>query len=85
MDPDAFTHAFKRLVLRLGLPEDTCLHDARHAVGDMLPRHTGGDAVVIRDTLGHARSAFTLDTYVQGRHSSEKVRTALDEAFEGRR
>lgn len=84
MDPDAFTHAFKRILLRLGLPEDARLHDARHAVGDMLAKHTGGDAVVIRDTLGHARSAFTLDTYVQGRHSSEKARTALDEAFEGR-
>lgn len=58
------------------------LHDARHGVGTALAIATGGDATVVRDTLGHSKTAFTLDTYVHATsETSAKARAALDATF----
>jgi integrase len=62
LHPDAFTHAFKRLVRAAGLHPSTRLHDVRHAVATELGRR-GVHSVIVSAVLGHASPAFTAAVY----------------------
>lgn len=59
--PDAFSQAFDRAVVRLGLPIIS-LHDLRHTHATLLLR-AGVPVKVVSERLGHATPAFTIDTY----------------------
>lgn len=59
--PDAFSQAFDRAVVRLGLPIIT-LHDLRHTHATLLLR-AGVPVKVVSERLGHANPAFTLTVY----------------------
>ena len=62
LHPDAYTHAFKRLVRATGLHPSTRLHDVRHAVATELGRR-GVHSVIVSAMLGHASPAFTAAVY----------------------
>jgi integrase len=59
--PDAFSQAFDRAVVRLGLPIIS-LHDLRHTHATLLLR-AGVPVKVVSERLGHASPAFTLTVY----------------------
>jgi integrase len=61
-DPDAFTHAFKRLAARAGLDPRTRLHDSRHGVATTL-LSKGVHPAIASAVLGHASPAFTMSVY----------------------
>ena len=53
--------AFKRIVTAIGRP-DVRFHDLRHSYSVAAIR-SGDDIKTVRDNLGHATAAFTLDIY----------------------
>lgn len=53
--------AFKRIVTAIGRP-DVRFHDLRHSYAVAAIR-SGDDIKTVRDNLGHATAAFTLDIY----------------------
>ena len=59
--PQAFSQAFDRLVARAGVPIIR-LHDVRHTHATLLLKERVTPKVVT-ERLGHARVAFTLETY----------------------
>jgi integrase len=59
--PHAFSQAFERLVRRAGVPIIR-LHDVRHTHATLLLKEHVTPKVVT-ERLGHARVAFTLETY----------------------
>jgi integrase len=59
--PHAFSQAFERLVRRSGAPIAR-LHDLRHTHATLLIKH-GVPVKVVSERLGHAKTAFTMDTY----------------------
>jgi integrase len=81
LDPDAWSHAFKRLALKAGLSPKMRLHDCRHGVASALLAKNVHPAIASA-VLGHARVAFTMDTYqhlLDG--MTAQAAKALDEAF----
>jgi integrase len=62
LDPDAYSHAVKRLLVVAKLPTETRLHDLRHAVATLL-LEAGHDTAVASAVLGHSSPAFTAATY----------------------
>ena len=62
LDPDAFTHAFKRLATRVGLDPQMRLHDTRHGVATTL-LGKGVHPAIASAVLGHASPAFTMSCY----------------------
>lgn len=59
--PDYITHAFKKLVKKLGLP-DIRFHDLRHTHASLLLEE-GVHPKVVQERLGHSSISVTLDTY----------------------
>lgn len=55
---------FKPLLKKAGLPASTRLYDLRHSHASQLLAQ-GENVKVVADRLGHASTAFTMDTYVQ--------------------
>jgi integrase len=60
-DPDTITHLFGRLALAAGVP-GVRFHDLRHAYATTLLRR-GVHPKIVSEALGHASTAFTMDTY----------------------
>jgi integrase len=60
LDPDGLSHRFDKLARRVGL-DGVRLHDLRHAVATALMARV--DPRLVADTLGHASTSFTMDTY----------------------
>jgi integrase len=61
LNPDSLSHAFAELAKRVGLAE-VRLHDLRHAFATTL-LSAGVNVKVVSEALGHASTAFTIDTY----------------------
>ena len=59
--PDSVTHAWVKLVRRIGL-EGTRLHDARHTHASLMLKQ-GVHPKIVQERLGHASIQLTLDTY----------------------
>ena len=59
--PDSVTHAWVKLVRKIGL-NGVRLHDARHTHASLLLKQ-GVHPKVVQERLGHASIAITLDTY----------------------
>lgn len=62
LDPDAFSHAFKRLAVAAGVDCRTRLHDVRHAVATTMLEGSVHPAIASA-VLGHASPAFTMSVY----------------------
>ena len=61
MLPDTVSHAWEKLVNRLGL-RGVRLHDARHTHATLLLGQ-GVNIKIISERLGHSSTALTLDVY----------------------
>ena len=59
--PDTVTHAWAKLVRRLGL-NGIRLHDARHTHASLMLKQ-GVHPKIVQERLGHASIQLTLDTY----------------------
>jgi integrase len=59
--PDTVSHAWLKLIKRLGL-KYIRLHDLRHTFASLMLLR-GAKPKVISEALGHASVAFTMDTY----------------------
>jgi len=59
--PDTITHAWVKLVRRIGL-EGIRLHDARHTHASLMLKQ-GVHPKIVQERLGHASIQMTLDTY----------------------
>lgn len=59
--PDYITHAFKKLIKKLNLP-DIRFHDLRHTHATLLLEE-GIHPKVVQERLGHSSITITLDTY----------------------
>ena len=59
--PDTLTHAWMKLVRRLGL-KGIRLHDARNTHASIMLRQ-GVHPKIVSERLGHANIQITLDTY----------------------
>lgn len=57
----AISQAFERLVTRAGVPRIR-LHDLRHTHATLLLK-AGVPVKVVSERLGHAKPAFTIETY----------------------
>jgi integrase len=82
LDPAEFSHAFQRLAERAGL-KGARLHDLRHAFATSLLA-AGVHPKVVSEALGHASTAFTMDTYQHLLPSmGAAVAVAMQEALGG--
>jgi integrase len=61
LHPHALSQAFERVARRAGVPVIR-LHDLRHTHGSLLIKE-GVPVKVVRERLGHANIAFTIQTY----------------------
>ena len=59
--PDTVTHAWVKLVRRIGL-KGIRLHDARHTHASLMLKQ-GVHPKIVQERLGHASIGLTLDTY----------------------
>ncbi len=59
--PDTVSHAWVKLVKRIGL-EGIRLHDARHTHASLMLKQ-GIHPKIVQERLGHSTIAITLDTY----------------------
>jgi integrase len=81
IDPDAFTHAFKRIAKKAGLPAATRLHDVRHAVATAMLAN-GVETKLASAVLGHSSAAFTADQYMHVlRGMTRSATDAIDKAI----
>ena len=67
--PQALYRAFKLVVMELNM-KDVRFHDLRHSYA-VVSLKSGDDVKTVQENLGHATSAFTLDTYG---HVTEKMK-----------
>lgn len=67
--PQALYRAFKLVVTELSM-KDVRFHDLRHSYA-VVSLKSGDDVKTVQENLGHATSAFTLDTYG---HVTEKMK-----------
>jgi integrase len=82
--PDSFTHAFKKLAAKVGIPAGARLHDTRHGVATALLSQ-GLHPAITSASLGHASPAFTMSTYQHvldgmGSQAAAALDAALGEA-----
>ena len=61
LSPDAVTHAFKRIMESLGIP-NVRLHDLRHTHATRMMKQ-GWNPKIVSERLGHVGVGITLDTY----------------------
>ena len=59
--PDSTTHAFKKLVISIGI-DDVWFHDLRHTHATVMLIQ-GVHPKVVQERLGHAKMSTTLDLY----------------------
>lgn len=79
------TLVFRKVAAAVGAPKGTRLHDRRHYYASLLIAH-GESVKVVRERLGHAPAAETLDTYSHPfKDSADTTRAAVDRAFGGAR
>ena len=78
LDPDAMTHAFKRLAKQVGLSPRMRLHDLRHGVATLLSTPEVPTSVASA-VLGHVSSSFTMDHY---QHPDDAMAKLASEALE---
>jgi integrase len=79
LDPDAFSHRFGKLARMVGL-DGVRVHDLRHAIATALMARV--DPRLVADTLGHASTSFTMDTYGHERDGQGAVAArAIEEAL----
>jgi integrase len=62
INPDLFSHRFKRLAAQAGLDPATRLHDLRHAFATELGRQKV-HPVIVAALLGHSTPSFTMSVY----------------------
>lgn len=80
MHPDYVTHAFRKLLLKEGLPRIR-FHDLRHSHASQALTQ-GTEITVVSERLGHANPSITLNVYshvLKGRH--EVAAERMDEAM----
>jgi len=78
--PDSVTHAWVKLVRRVGL-RGIRLHDARHSHASLMLKH-GVHPKVVQERLGHSSIQITLDTYSHVAPGlQEAAAKRFDEAF----
>ncbi len=83
--PDSFTHAFKKLAAKVGIPAGARLHDTRHGVATALLAQ-GLHPAITSASLGHASPAFTMSTYQHVLDGmGAQAAAALDAALGGAR
>jgi integrase len=79
LDPDAFSHRFAKLASKAGI-DGVRVHDLRHAIATALMAKV--DPRLVADTLGHASTSFTMDTYGHERDGQGLVAArAIEEAL----
>ena len=76
LDPATLTRNWEKLARKAGYP-GLRLHDLRHSQASGLFR-TGVHALVVKERLGHASAAFTVDTYG---HTSAGMQSQAAAAF----
>ena len=79
--PDSTTHAFKKLVISIGI-DDVWFHDLRHTHATVVLIQ-GVHPKVVQERLGHAKISTTLDLYSHvmpsmQRDAVERFETALE-------
>jgi len=79
--PDSTTHAFKKLVMSIGI-DDVWFHDLRHTHATVMLIQ-GVHPKVVQERLGHAKISTTLDLYSHvmpsmQKDAVERFETALD-------
>jgi integrase len=79
--PDSLSQKFDRTVARLGLPRIR-LHDLRHGAATLMLA-SGANPKTVSERLGHASTAFTMDTYAASvpaleEETAAKVAALLD-------
>jgi len=62
LDPKAIHNAFKKVLVKAGLPKSIRPHDLRHANASFLLRQ-GVPLLTVSRMLGHSTIATTADTY----------------------
>ena len=78
--PNTVTHAWNKLVRRIGI-KPIRLHDARHSHASIMLKQ-GTHPKIVQERLGHASIQVTLDTYSHVTPSpQEAAATRFDEAF----
>jgi integrase len=75
--PDTVTHAWVKLVRRIGL-KGIRLHDARHTHASLMLKQ-GVHPKIVQERLGHASIGITLDTYS---HVAPGLQQAAAEGFD---
>jgi integrase len=75
--PNTVTHAWTRLVKRIGL-KPIRLHDARHTHASLMLKQ-GAHPKIVQERLGHAGIQITLDTYS---HVSPSLQEAAAKRFD---
>lgn len=75
--PDTVTHAWIKLVRRIGL-KGIRLHDARHSHASLMLK-AGTHPKIVQERLGHASIQITLDTYS---HVAPGLQEAAAESFD---
>ena len=82
MNPITLTHAFARIADSVGLG-DVRLHDLRHAYATASIL-AGVNVKAVSEALGHASTAFTMDTYQDSLPAmGEAVAAAIETALGG--
>lgn len=83
LDPDSFSTGFKRLIDQAGLDRRTRLHDVRHAVATAM-LDQGVHPAIASAVLGHASTAFTMNTYQHVLDGmTDRAAAALDQVLGG--
>ena len=72
--PDSVTHAWIKLVRRIGL-KGVRLHDARHTHASLMLKQ-GVHPKIVQERLGHASIQITLDTYSHMAHGLQEAAAA---------
>lgn len=75
--PDTITHAWVKLVRRIGL-HGVRLHDARHTHASLMLKQ-GVHPKIVQERLGHASIQLTLDTYS---HVAPRLQEAAAAGFD---
>jgi len=85
LDPDTFTHQFKRFAERAGI-QGASLHSLRHAYATTM-LVSGVHPKVVSEALGHANVAFTMSVYqhvlpTMGEQAAAAIEAALAGGWE---
>jgi len=72
--PDSVTHAWVKLVRRIGL-KGVRFHDARHTHASLMLKQ-GVHPKIVQERLGHASIQITLDTYSHVAHGLQEAAAA---------